>query len=74
MANSDVRAAMGTLDTAIQALDTSALAAATFNADLAQQTSYTLGLKDHLQREVACLQLLSAEAVQQFDNLIGLER
>jgi hypothetical protein len=71
MANSDVRAAMATLDTAIQAIDVSALEAATFTPG--EHTSYAAGLRFHLIATVRDAQRLSTEAVAQFQALTKLE-
>lgn len=67
MANSDVQAALATLDTAIQALDTSALEAAAFTPG--KVTSYAHGVKWELATTVANLKLKSAEAVDQIGRL-----
>lgn len=65
MANSDIRAAMATLDAAIQALDTSAVEAAVFD----KATSYAHGLRWELSGMVANLKLKSTEAMDQFERL-----
>lgn len=67
MANSDVRAAMATLDAAIQALDTSALESAEFTVGKVTDSAH--GLRFQLAQNVAKLKLSSTEAVDQFERL-----
>lgn len=71
MANTDVRAAAATLDAAIQALDTSALEAATFTKD--EHTSYAAGLQFLMVRNVKQMKELASEFVLQLEAIKTLE-
>ena len=71
MANQDVRDAADTLDTAIQALDASALLAADFTPG--KYESYAFGLRFYLAREVERLKGVSTELVAQLEAIRELE-
>ena len=71
MANQDVRDAADTLDTAIQALDASALLSADFTPGAYE--SYASGQRFYLAREVERLKDISTELVTQLEAIRELE-
>ena len=70
MANADVRAALATLDAAIQALDTSGILAADFTKG---EEVNGPGFRFHLTTEVEKLQVLSTATVAELAALRELE-
>ena len=71
MANSDVRAAMATLDTAIQALSTTALEAAAFTAG---KESSGPGYRFDLVKQIHMLKVKATATVAEFNSLREIER